>query len=62
MARVTRTEDAFNAMSAVLGKQKPTFQGAIEERGSGRGRRSERLTAGLRAIVTGAGSVRGRQL
>lgn len=27
MARVTRTEDAWNAMRAVLGKQKPTFEG-----------------------------------
>jgi 2-(1,2-epoxy-1,2-dihydrophenyl)acetyl-CoA isomerase len=27
MARVTRTDDAFNAMRAVLAKQKPTFQG-----------------------------------
>ena len=26
MARVTRTEDAFNAMRAVLAKQKPTFE------------------------------------
>jgi 2-(1,2-epoxy-1,2-dihydrophenyl)acetyl-CoA isomerase len=27
MARVTRTDDAFNAMRAVLAKQKPTFEG-----------------------------------
>jgi 2-(1,2-epoxy-1,2-dihydrophenyl)acetyl-CoA isomerase len=27
MARVTRSEDAWNAMRAVLAKQKPTFQG-----------------------------------
>ena len=27
MARVTRTEDAWNAMRAVLAKQKPTFEG-----------------------------------
>jgi 2-(1,2-epoxy-1,2-dihydrophenyl)acetyl-CoA isomerase len=27
MARVTRTDDAFNAMRAVLAKQMPTFQG-----------------------------------
>src|SRR5208282_4914120 len=27
MARVTRTEDAWNAMRAMLAKQKPTFQG-----------------------------------
>ena len=27
MARVTATEDAWNAMRAVLAKQKPTFQG-----------------------------------
>jgi len=27
MARVTRTDDAWNAMRAVLGKQKPTFEG-----------------------------------
>jgi 2-(1,2-epoxy-1,2-dihydrophenyl)acetyl-CoA isomerase len=27
MARVTRTEDAWNAMRAVLAKQKPTFAG-----------------------------------
>ena len=27
MARVTRTEDAFDAMRAVLAKQKPTFRG-----------------------------------
>ncbi len=27
MARVTRTDDAWNAMRAMLAKQKPTFQG-----------------------------------
>jgi 2-(1,2-epoxy-1,2-dihydrophenyl)acetyl-CoA isomerase len=27
MARITRTEDAWNAMQAVLGKRKPTFEG-----------------------------------
>jgi len=26
MARVTRTEDAWNAMQAVLGKRKPIFE------------------------------------
>ena len=29
MARVTRTDDAWNAMRAVLAKQKPTFEGAL---------------------------------
>jgi 2-(1,2-epoxy-1,2-dihydrophenyl)acetyl-CoA isomerase len=32
MARVTRTEDAWNAMRAVLAKQKPTFEGRYRGR------------------------------